>query len=130
AMKVLRRISTPAANFNGSDSFTYTVADGKGGTDTATVTIGVTAVEGFRSSDLAEGRSFYAYLPFMDPGRVFTGGVHVTVDDLTGDGRGKVITGAGVGGGPHVRVWDDAGFTKLVSEFAFDVAFTGGVFVG
>src|SRR5262249_61731847 len=55
AMKVLRRISTPAANFNGSDSFTYTVADGKGGTDTATVTIGVTAVAGFRSSGLAGG---------------------------------------------------------------------------
>jgi hypothetical protein len=35
--------STPAANFNGSDSFTYTISDGNGGTDTATVTITVTA---------------------------------------------------------------------------------------
>ncbi|PYQ59813.1 MAG: hypothetical protein DMF53_18175, partial [Acidobacteria bacterium] len=35
---------TPAANYNGSDSFTYTVSDGNGGTATGTVTITVTAV--------------------------------------------------------------------------------------
>jgi VCBS repeat-containing protein len=32
----------PAANFFGSDTFTYTISDGTGGTDTATVTITVT----------------------------------------------------------------------------------------
>ena len=32
---------TPDSNFSGGDSFTYTVADGKGGTDTATVTVSV-----------------------------------------------------------------------------------------
>jgi DNA/RNA endonuclease G (NUC1) len=36
---------TPAANFFGSDSFTYTVSDGHGGTDTATVTVTVTNVQ-------------------------------------------------------------------------------------
>lgn len=35
---------TPAANYFGSDSFTYTVDDGNGGTDTATVTVTVTNV--------------------------------------------------------------------------------------
>jgi VCBS repeat-containing protein len=35
---------TPAANFNGSDSFTYTVSDGNGGTDTAAVAVVVTPV--------------------------------------------------------------------------------------
>jgi VCBS repeat-containing protein len=35
---------TPNANFNGTDSFTYQAADGKGGADTATVTIDVVAV--------------------------------------------------------------------------------------
>src|SRR5947199_2897642 len=35
---------TPAANYNGSDSFTYTVSDGNGGTATGTVTVTVTAV--------------------------------------------------------------------------------------
>ncbi|WP_422049928.1 beta strand repeat-containing protein [Shimia sp.] len=35
---------TPAANFNGADSFSYTIADGNGGSDTATVSITVTPV--------------------------------------------------------------------------------------
>ena len=35
---------TPNANFTGPDSFTYTVSDGNGGTDTATVSVTVTAV--------------------------------------------------------------------------------------
>jgi VCBS repeat-containing protein len=36
---------TPSGNFTGTDSFTYTISDGKGGTDTATVTVTVTAIE-------------------------------------------------------------------------------------
>jgi len=35
---------TPKANFYGTDSFTYTISDGKGGTDTATVSVKVKAV--------------------------------------------------------------------------------------
>ncbi|RMG94719.1 MAG: tandem-95 repeat protein [Chloroflexi bacterium] len=35
---------TPAANYNGADSFTYTISDGKGGTATATVSVTVTPV--------------------------------------------------------------------------------------
>ena len=34
----------PDADFNGSDSFTYTVSDGRGGTDTATVSVTVAPV--------------------------------------------------------------------------------------
>ncbi|HPD17106.1 MAG TPA: Ig-like domain-containing protein [Planctomycetota bacterium] len=34
----------PDANFSGADSFTYTVSDGKGGSDTATVTITISPV--------------------------------------------------------------------------------------
>ena len=37
-------VYTPSANFNGSDSFTYTINDGTGLTDTATVSVTVTAV--------------------------------------------------------------------------------------
>ena len=35
---------TPKANFNGNDSFTYTVCDGKGGTDKATVNVRIKEV--------------------------------------------------------------------------------------
>lgn len=35
---------TPAANYNGTDSFTYTISDGHGGTATATVSVTVTPV--------------------------------------------------------------------------------------
>ncbi len=35
---------TPAANYNGGDSFTYTISDGHGGTATGTVNVTVTAV--------------------------------------------------------------------------------------
>ncbi len=35
---------TPNANFFGTDSFTYTVSDGKGGTNVATVNVTVTSV--------------------------------------------------------------------------------------
>ncbi|UXY14237.1 Ig-like domain-containing protein [Chitiniphilus purpureus] len=37
-------VFTPAANYNGPASFTYTVSDGQGGTSTATVTVQVNAV--------------------------------------------------------------------------------------
>jgi len=36
---------TPASNFNGDDTFGYTVSDGNGGTDTATVTITVNPID-------------------------------------------------------------------------------------
>jgi Putative Ig domain/FG-GAP-like repeat/Cadherin-like domain len=71
--------------------------------------------------DFVEIGGFFAYDP------AFTGGVSVTAGDVNGDGRADIITGAGAGGGPHVRVWSGADFTEIGGFFAYDVAFAGGV---
>jgi hypothetical protein len=66
-------------------------------------------------------RSFFAY----DPG--FRGGVRVATGDVTGDGWDDVVTGAGPGGGPHVKVFDGISGAEVRSFFAFDAGSTAGV---
>jgi hypothetical protein len=68
--------------------------------------------------------NFLAYSP------AFTGGVYVAGGDFDGDGRADIITGAGAGGGPHVRVFSGATGNELAGFFAYSPAFTGGVRVG
>jgi hypothetical protein len=48
---------------------------------------------------------------------------------VNGDGRADVVTGAGAGGGPHVKVFNGVQGNLLHSFFAFDPAFQGGVTV-
>jgi hypothetical protein len=78
----------------------------------------------FSGVDLHEIRGFFAYSPF------FPGGVRVAAADLDQDGHAEVITGAGPGGGPHVRVWDGVTGLEVAGLFAFDPAFPGGAYVG
>ena len=56
----------------------------------------------------------------------FQGKVNVAVGDVDGDGIDEIITGAGPGGGPHVRVFDGQGNVKF-HFFAFNKNFLGGV---
>src|SRR5262249_26804469 len=62
----------------------------------------------------------------------FTGGVTVAAGNLSGTGSDDIITGAGPGGGPHVRTFNLNG-TQLSgavgSFYAYDARFNGGVFV-
>lgn len=55
------------------------------------------------------------------------GGVNVAAADIDGDGRGEIIAGAGVGGGPHIRGFDAVTEAEKLSTFAFEPSFTGGV---
>ena len=57
----------------------------------------------------------------------FQGGVSVAVGDVNGDGTDDLITGAGAGGGPHVRVLSGTDLHELYSFFAYDPGFSGGV---
>ena len=81
-------------------------------------------VKVFDGRTSAELRSFFAYA------EGFTGGVNVAGGDFDGDGFGDIITGAGPGAGPHVKVFSGRTGLELASFFAFDREFHGGVFVG
>ncbi|MEA3463651.1 MAG: S8 family serine peptidase [Patescibacteria group bacterium] len=63
---------------------------------------------------------FFAYA------KHFRGGVNVAVGDVNGDGIDEIITGAGFGGGPHVRIFDQQGNIKG-QFFAYAKHFRGGV---
>ena len=63
---------------------------------------------------------FFAYDP------QFRGGVHVAAGDINGDGKDEIITGPGIGGGPHVRVFNKD--SELLQQFfAFESSQTSGV---
>lgn len=68
-------------------------------------------------------REFFAY----DPS--FRGGVYVAAADVNGDGIGDVITGAGAGGGPHIKVFSGRTGVLLSEFFAFNSDYGGGVTV-
>ena len=46
-----------------------------------------------------------------------------------GDGRDEIITGAGPGAGPHVKVFSGSNGSQLASFFAYSPNFRGGVHV-
>jgi hypothetical protein len=73
--------------------------------------------------DLSILNEFYAY----DPN--FRGGVRVASGDVDGDGRDDIITGAGPGAGPHVKVFSGQTGELILSFMAYELIYSGGVFV-
>jgi 2',3'-cyclic-nucleotide 2'-phosphodiesterase (5'-nucleotidase family) len=86
----------------------------------------VKVFDGLSGNEIA---SFFAY------DANFRGGVNVAVGDLNGDGRLELITGAGAGGGPHVKAFalnfsaGRATTQEVASFFAYAPSFRGGVSV-
>lgn len=89
----------------------YAVAPGPGGGPLVRV---------FQSNGVERG-TIMAY----DPG--FRGGVHVASGDVSGDGVADIVTGAGAGGGSHVRVFDGNTLAPIAEFLAYDQGFRGGV---
>jgi len=73
----------------------------------------------FRQDGTAIG-GFMAYIT------TFRGGVNVAVGDVDNDGRAEIVTSAGPGGGPHVRIFRQDG-TAIGGFMAYPTIFRGGV---
>ena len=113
---------TPDADFNGSDSFTYEVSDGNGGTDTATATITVDPVNDAPVISYAQTAASLVNGSFELPlsSWVATGG---GVDQLTGwdasDGIWSLDLNAFSPGGVQQAIATDTGVAYTVT---FDLA--------
>ena len=84
---------------------------------------GAAHVKVFDGATGAEVRSFFAYAPS------FLGGVFVGAGDVDADGFADIVTGAGAGAGPHVKVFSGRTGAELLSVFAYAPNFLGGVTV-
>lgn len=119
-----------AADFYGGGVFVAAESAGAGNPDNILVA-GADAGGGplVKVFDPNTGLLRSSFFPYAT---TFSGGVRVAAGDVDGDGDFEVITGAGNGGGPHIRVFNPDG-TPFAggssSFFAFDAGFTGGVYV-
>ncbi len=111
------------ATYKSGVSFAIGDLDGNGTLEIVTGTRvgGGPQVRVYSANGTLVNAGFFAY------GTNFRGGVNVAVGDVNGDGKGEIITGAGPGGGPHVRIFDRTG--KLLNDgfFAYNASFRGGV---
>lgn len=122
---LLREFYAFGANFTGGVQVAAADVDGDGKADiiTGAGAGGGPHVQVFSGADNRVIYSFFAYWSG------FTGGVSVAGADMNGDGRAEIITGAGAGGGPHVKVFSGTDNHTMGSFFAFSGTFAGGVTV-
>ena len=76
--------------------------------------------------DSATAQALYSFYAYQTG---FKGGVNVGTGDVDGDGKADILTGAGPGADPHVKVFSGADGTQKQSFDAFPTGFNGGVSV-
>jgi hypothetical protein len=113
------------ADFSGGVTVATGDVTGDGVDDviTAPATLGGPVIRVF---DGVTGQNVYNFLAYAAD---FRGGVFLAAGDVDGDGLADIVTGAGVGGGPHVQVFRGGDFRQIRNFFAYDPAFRGGVTV-
>ena len=117
-------MSVAAGDVNGDGAFDIITGAGPGGGPHVKA-FALNFIDGLATPQ--EVASFYAY------DSSFRGGVSVASGNIDGLGADEIITGAGAGGGPHVKAFSRAtdGTLSTVSSFmAYDPSFRGGVEVG
>ncbi len=121
---VIRDFFAYSAGFTGGIFVAAGDINGDGKADIITGTdSGVQAeVKVFDSTSLAVLKDFF---PFA----TFTGGARVAAGKVTADGVPDIVVGAGVGAGPEVKVFDGMTGAVILDFFAYNPAFTGGVYV-
>ena len=69
------------------------------------------------------GKEIFNFYPYTEN---FKKEINLAVADINNDGQMEIITGAGAGGGPHVRVFNNQG--ELINQFfAYEDDFYGGI---
>lgn len=121
-------LSLPTPAYPGFGGGVFVAAGDVNGDGVSDIVTGAGASGGphvkvFSGATGVEIASFFAY------DAAFRGGVRVAAGDINGDGTADIVTGAGTGGGPHVKVFDGRTGAEIRSFFAFEQKYAGGVYV-
>ncbi len=125
-------VRVAAGDITGDGTPDIITGAGDGGTSHIRVFDGATPqTGGAAGTDISSGSNGNALGNFFAYAMNFVGGVYVAAGDVNGDGQIDIITGAGSGGGPNVRVFDGATAAQMDQPlgdfYAYDPSFSGGV---
>ena len=113
---------TPAANFFGSETFTYTISDGNGGSDTATVTVTVTSVNDAPmavndNETVTEDSGTTSFAVLDNDSDVENDSLTITSVGATSDGGTAVINSNQIDYTPAANFFGSETFTKFSRVF-------------